>query len=366
MAQVRHIFRFDLDKTYLKTEFDTVRELVRTARASAEERENIPGAAALIRAIRAEQNGGSENQIFFISGSPEQLRPVIEKKFAIDGFSPDGFILKPMVSEIFRGRFRTVRSQLAYKLSALLGGRTNAPVGTRETLVGDDAESDVFIYSLYADMVRGRVKPKMLEEILKRSGAYRGQIKVIRHELEGVIHENAVRRILIHLDRQTPPVAFSDYAPRAVPVYNHLQTAIVLALDQNLSASALVPVVRELLVRFDFPEDRLVHLSEDIMRRQRLTYPESALLQLADELEATIEAQGEARRRRPEDGTLGVLTTVVERARYVASRPRPEAAKEDPGHLVDHVELYEREQARRREAKQLQKLAKEYAEAEAG
>jgi len=41
MARVRHIFRWDLDKTYLRTEFDSVRALVRTARLSAEERENI-------------------------------------------------------------------------------------------------------------------------------------------------------------------------------------------------------------------------------------------------------------------------------------------------------------------------------------
>lgn len=353
MARLRHIFRFDLDKTYLKTEFDTVRDLVRTARATAEERENVPGAAALIRAIRAEAEGREGSQIFFISGSPELLRPVLEKKFELDGFSPDGFILKPMMAELFRGRFRTVRSQIAYKLSALLGGRAQAPVGTPETLVGDDAESDVFIYSLYADMVRGLVRPKVLEEVLRRSGAYRDQIAVIRHELEGVIHENAVRRILIHLDRHTPPVAFADYAPRVVPIYNHLQTAIVLALDGNLTADSLLPVTRELLTRFDFPEDRLVHLAEDIMRRQRLAYPEDALAGLARRLEAMIAAQGEAKRRRPEDGALDALARISERARYVASRPRPAApAREDVG-THDHVELYERELARREEAKAL-------------
>lgn len=359
VAKVRHIFRFDLDKTYLKTEFDTVRDLVRTARASAEERENIPGAAALIRAIRAQKDPSAESQIYFISGSPEQLRPVIEKKFELDGFSPDGFILKPMVSELFRGRFRTVRGQVAYKLSALLGGRAQAPVGTPETLVGDDAESDVFIYSLYADMVRGRVKPKALEEVLRRSGAYRDQIDVIRHELEGVIHENAVKRILIHLDRHTPPVSFADYAPRVVPIYNHLQTAIVLALDDNLAAAALIPVVKELLTRFDFPEDRLVHLSEDIMRRQRLAYPEDALPRFADLLARAIEDQGESKRRRPEDGSLEVLARVVERARYVASRPRPTGSLAPDTQAHDHVELYERELARRQEAKALQRLGKD-------
>ena len=41
---VRRIYRWDLDKTYLATEFDTFRQLVRTAFQKAHEKKAIPGA----------------------------------------------------------------------------------------------------------------------------------------------------------------------------------------------------------------------------------------------------------------------------------------------------------------------------------
>ena len=44
-----HISRWDLDKTYLRTEFDTVRDLVRTAFERADEKRTNPGAATLLR-----------------------------------------------------------------------------------------------------------------------------------------------------------------------------------------------------------------------------------------------------------------------------------------------------------------------------
>ena len=53
----RHISRWDLDKTYLRTEFDTVRDLVRTAFERADEKRTNPGAATLLREM-ARAGGG--------------------------------------------------------------------------------------------------------------------------------------------------------------------------------------------------------------------------------------------------------------------------------------------------------------------
>ena len=153
---------------------------------------------------------------------------MLERKFALDGFIPDGFVLKPTVANILRGRFRAVRGQVGYKLTQLLQMRTEAPVGTKETLFGDDAESDALVYSLYADVVAGRVQPDDLRAVLKASGAYQSQIREVEDHLEGVVHEDPVKRIIIHLDNRTPPVAFQAFFPRLVPIYNHLQTALVV------------------------------------------------------------------------------------------------------------------------------------------
>jgi hypothetical protein len=355
MPRVRHIFRWDLDKTYLRTEFDSVRSMVRTARLSAEERENIPGSAALIRGIRQSASESSQHLIYFVSGSPEQLRSVIEKKFALDGFVPDGFVLKPAMSDLFRARFRSLKNQVAYKLGALVAGRSDAPIGAKETLLGDDAESDAFIYSLYADLVRGGVSPKELRDVLRRAKAYPDQIAYIEHELESVVHENAVGRIIIHLDQLTPPAAFVDYFPLVVPIYNHLQTALVLYFDGTLKLEAVRGVIFELMEQFGFDTTRLANAAEDIIRRRRSHIDPEVLDKLAFELKALIEEErnrtdGKDERREE------VLVRIAERSEYL--RTRPDTKGFEPAKERNYVELFSREEARREEARKSKKLVK--------
>ncbi len=347
MASVRHIFRWDLDKTYLRTEFDSVRALVRTARLSAEERENIPGSAALIRGMRRPRDA-RRHEIYFVSGSPEQLRAKIEKKFELDGIAPEGLVLKPAVSDIFRARFRAIRNQIPYKLGALLRGRAGAPIGARETLLGDDAESDAFIYSLYADLVRGHATREALREVLARSRAYDDQRRYIEHELESIVHEPAVVRVIIHLDQLTPPGAFAEYAPLVVPIYNHLETALVLVLDGTLDAPVVREVAAELLDRFGYTVERLTMSGEDILRRRRAHLAAGALERLVAALEA------EARAAPAGTALEEALAKLAERAEHVRTRPEPRSTLEPPPRR-DYVALFEREEARRQEARRAKK-----------
>ncbi len=69
MPPPKHIARWDLDKTYLRTEFDTIRDLVKTALERPDEKRTNPGASTLLREmVRA---GVS---VHILSGSPEQMR----------------------------------------------------------------------------------------------------------------------------------------------------------------------------------------------------------------------------------------------------------------------------------------------------
>jgi hypothetical protein len=269
VTPIRHLFRWDLDKTYLKTEFDTVRDLVRMARLTAEERENIPGSAALLRAIKAATPEPDAHGVYFISGSPNLIRAVIEKKFNLDGFQPDGFTLKPTLSDVIRGRFRAVRGQVAYKLAHLLHGRAEAPVGTPETLFGDDAENDAFIYTLYADAVAGRVPERTVLDVVEAAGAYPDQVDSIREALASIVHEPAIRRIIIHLDQQRSPEEFEPFLPEVVPIANHLQTAIILVLDGTLPIEVVRVVAQELLDRYQFGPERLERLASDFLASRR-------------------------------------------------------------------------------------------------
>jgi hypothetical protein len=358
VARVGHIFRWDLDKTYLRTEFDTLRDLVRTARLSAEERENIPGSAALLRALRDDVGRGRRDQVFFISGSPEQLRAVIERKFALDGFVPDGFVLKPAVSELLRGRFRAVRSQVGYKLEQLIRGRAEAPVGAAETLFGDDAESDAFIYSLYADAIAGRIRGDELRRVLRAAGTYPEQAEAIEAALAWVVREDPVQRIIIHLDQRTPPIAFAPFAARLVPIYNHLQTALVLFLDGTVAATCVASVTHELLARYGFDVQRLTNLAEDILRRRRAHLPEERLVALAASLRAH---EGGAASGPDADPALAgrtraVLLSIAERAERLAARP-PMAERPVFAPAIDYLTLWAGEEQRREEARRARKLA---------
>src|SRR5690554_4399466 len=96
---VRHIFRWDLGKTYLHTDFDTWRDLLRTAFQKPEEKVTVPGAVALLREL-SRPDANSRALVTFISGSPSQMRETLERKFELDGIRPDAFILKPTLRNI--------------------------------------------------------------------------------------------------------------------------------------------------------------------------------------------------------------------------------------------------------------------------
>ncbi len=250
-----YIARWDLDKTYLRTEFDTLRDLIRTAFEKADKKKTVPGAATLLREIAA-----TGAYIHILSGSPQQLRAKLEQKLRLDGARWDTFTLKPNLRNVLRLRFRAVRDQLGYKLPALLGARAklSAPRGpdgqlVKEVLIGDDAESDALIYSLYADVVAGLVPDSELEDLLTRAQAYKDSIADALRYARILEHGDAVERILIHLDRASPPSDFAPYGPRVVPFYNYLQAAFVLEEDQRLSPAAVVRVAIDLVLdhRFD-------------------------------------------------------------------------------------------------------------------
>src|SRR5690349_7483583 len=269
---VPYVARWDLDKTYLRTEFATVRDLLRTAFERAEQKRTVPGAATLLREIAA--TGAS---VHILSGSPEQLRAKPEEKLRLDGARWDTFTLKPNLRNVLRLRFRAVRDQVGYKLPALLSARAGLVSSKdahtpflREVLIGDDAESDALVYSLYADVVAGRVPATALEAILTRAAAYKEAIADAIRYARLVERGDAVERILIHVDRQSPPSDFAPYGARLVPFYNCLQAAFVLEEDVRLPPAAVIRVAVDLVLDHRFDGEALGRSYLDLWRRGHL------------------------------------------------------------------------------------------------
>jgi len=261
------ITRWDLDKTYLRTDFDTLPDLVRTALERPDQKRAVPGASTLLRAL-----GESGGRIHILSGSPRQLRPRLEEKLRIDRVRWDELTLKPNLSNVIRLRFRALRDQLGYKLPVLLEarvrdqgqGQSEAPP---EILVGDDAEADAFVYSLYADLCTGEVTRPMLERVLKAGNVYQDMREVCLFAQSQLRRCTAITRILIHLDRQSPPSHFDAYGARVVPFYNYLQAAFVLAEDERLSGRAVLEVASVLSLRHRFDGEALGRSYLDLWKR---------------------------------------------------------------------------------------------------
>jgi len=261
----KHTFRWDLDKTYLRTEFESLRDLAKSAIETAADKQAFPGATSLLRALK--QDG---NRICIVSGSPTQMRHVLTAKLALDGIEYDEFVLKNNLKNILRGRFRALRAQIPYKLPAMLQSRIGA-TAELETLFGDDAEADAIIYCLYADIVAGNVSLQDLERVLVASRAYDDDANRILDLARRVPKGNAVRRLFIHLDRRSPSLGFRRFGPRLVPLFNYFQAALVLYEDKVLTARQVIFVALEMLDSKQYELGHLATSVQDLIRRGRLS-----------------------------------------------------------------------------------------------
>ena len=339
MSTVKHTFRWDLDKTYLRTEFDSLGDLWKSALETASDKKAYPGATALLRALRAD-----EHRICIVSGSPTQMRTVLAAKLKLDGIEYDEFVLKDNLRNILRGRFRALRNQVPYKLPALLESRATAPAAPAETLFGDDAEADAIVYCLYADLLAGRVPVADLERILEAARAYPDEIVRCLDLARRVPKGNIVRRILIHLDRRSPPHGFRRFGRRLVPVYNYFQGALVLYADGVLSARQVMFVAIEMIDSGQFELGTLANSMQDLLRRGKLE--REVALRLADEAaQAAHEGALAGRTDLPPFETIA--ERFRERIRQLGSVPPLGWTNEDE--VLDYVSLVDEEHQNRRE-----------------
>jgi hypothetical protein len=275
---VLHHFRWDLDKTYLQTDFDTTRDLVRTWFQSAEQKRGIPGAATLLRELLLPADDGIARRVTFVSGSPRQMRTVLTRKLHLDGIRPDQFILKPNLSNLLLFRFKAMRSQVGYKVDALLRSRLRGDA-VEETLFGDDAEQDALVYCLYADLISGAVGPAQLSDILRAADTdprEAARIEALVGQLEPA-PTTRVRRIFINLERRSPVSRFDAFGDRVSPIYNYFQAAVLLHQDGSLSDAALVRMTVAMQSE-GYTPTRLTNSSRDLIQRGLLQPSHAAVL----------------------------------------------------------------------------------------
>jgi len=316
------IFRWDLDKTYLKSDFDTLRELVRIPFERPEDKVAVPGVVPLIRSLReVAVDSGRDVRIYFMSASPPQIAKAIKEKLALDGIEYDGIVFKNQLQHLVRGKFRNLREHVGYKLTELLKSRATMPPTSHEVLFGDDWESDPIIYSLYADLLAARVGADELDDILGVIGVDPRLIAAAQTLAAAVKPREVVTKIYINVERRTPPRHFRFFGPRLVPSFNYFQTAACLYEDGHLTLPAVARVAAELTASSGYTPERLANSLADIVRRGHL----QAVSQIA--VREYLVARGLLPRRARERARPTLWQRL---STWLAPAPAPRRATEEP------------------------------------
>ena len=288
-----HIFGWDLDRTYLDTQIDSVKGLLRAAMERPNQKRTVAGAAPLARGLVA---ADADARLRFLSGSPRQLRSAIEQKLALDGIVFDRLTLKDNLRNLRRGRFRAVRAQIGYKLPTLLADRVAISPGTTETWFGDDSEKDGLIYAVYGAVVAGQLTTDDVRALLRRTRAYPDAIAKAVRAIERIEQADAVEDIFIRLERGSAPRRFARLGRQVKPVLSWFQAAMVLHVRGRLPIDAVAAVAED--CRLPETSGYWIDLAIDAVRRRLV--PDEAASSIMGELSPELAADAGDRLRSTE------------------------------------------------------------------
>lgn len=194
----------DIDKTYLETKTTSLFDLAKTAIEKPKDKVTILGANDYLEAL---QWGDSQpvkdhkktrkfpRNLHFVSASPPQLRKILEEKFSIDKLYWTSTTFKNQLYNIKKIKFHLLREQIAYKTLAIFNLINKYP-STNYYLIGDNSESDTYIYTGIKLLKDGILSHKGYIEYLKIAGLTRNSIKTIV-QTKGFLKHSQIKSIFI-------------------------------------------------------------------------------------------------------------------------------------------------------------------------
>ncbi len=260
----------DIDQTFLNTRIDSNRGLVGTMFEEPQDKEPLPGMPELYREMQRGPHGPMP--LFFISASPHFFRRTLSSLFDHLDVSYTGLNLKYLMNtfdSVVRKTFEAVMNlddffsqglqgaverslkflgssldslfdHISYKLATLLENRLMQPTGAREVLIGDNTESDYFIFTIYQYLITGAIPEQGLEDYLYRlrfldrealtRDSARQISQLARRALERHGGVNSVREVWINQARTEP----SEEAMRRL-----IEEALPKNLDRERAASVV-------------------------------------------------------------------------------------------------------------------------------
>ncbi|MCB1192330.1 MAG: hypothetical protein H7A23_26630 [Leptospiraceae bacterium] len=187
----------DIDQTYLATDIFSKKGKFSTLFETPEQKRALPGMPIFYQKLRQDTN---QTPLCFISASPHFFKRTLLATIKKHGIISESLYLKYLegtikgvfdklihsfinlddlfkegmkpaltrVKKFFGSSYQSLFDQLSYKLSILLQNRLYHPTNTKEILLGDNTESDYFIFTLYQLILQGKLVGQELEDYLYR------------------------------------------------------------------------------------------------------------------------------------------------------------------------------------------------------
>jgi hypothetical protein len=268
-----NVYAWDIDKTYLDTHFSSWRGLLSIPLEFAVDKRAMPGAVPLLRALRrGPGEKSSVTPLYFVSGSPPQLRSVIERKMILDGVEFDGITFKDQWGLFRAGRSNEIKEQIGYKVTALLLYQQEIPTTAKWIFFGDDFEADAKAFSVFGEVMAG-LRGEPLAEYLTKLRVSPKRIEDIRRAASVLpVVPNPVEHILIQIVKGVDPASFED--PRVVGAKSFLQSALFLASQHKIKREDIATVAADMRHRM-IEESAIDALLQDAS--DRLHIPEEFL-----------------------------------------------------------------------------------------
>jgi hypothetical protein len=251
-AATRHVI-CDIDKTYLETEFESLIRMVRIAFEAATAKVTVTGASEVLLAARwgdlseaAPSLAGGESfprPLHFVSSSPPQLRSVLEEKLMMDGLDWTSDTFKDQAYNIRMRRMDLLRQHVAYKSLAILRLVATAGPGARFYLIGDNAETDAYIYTGVKLLLDGHLGADGYRRYLETAGV---EARVAA-DLVAELPERRGQSVAAILIRNVPGYQFVAAPPLtdAVQIFdNFYQAALLLLVHEVIEPGSLWELTR--------------------------------------------------------------------------------------------------------------------------
>ena len=270
-----YIFVWDLDKTYLDTDFGGFRKIMKIAFEQAIKKRNVPGTDQLVRSL-AKCN--KPFPIFFISASPPQMQEKIYEKWMHDRIKPYGFYSKDNLKNLRFGRWARLTNHIGFKIQALMELRILISKDTKMICWGDDSESDATIYSLFSDICSHKLTDKETIALLKEFNVLPEQIDLILELRDQRDHFDPIHRVYINLAVDTDPEYYRKYGRRLMAVENSFEVTIDLFQRGFIDLDGVKAVANSLIKKYKFKPFQLEEAYELLAKRSRLSKTADELL----------------------------------------------------------------------------------------